>query len=93
MSYRVTFDDGVARDLENLPAKFQARVFTRAEVLTDNPKPGGSRGLTGRLLGYRRLRVGDYRVIYSVDEATKEVTIWAVGPRRNVYDDFARRGH
>ena len=92
MSYLVTFDEAVDKDLEDMPPDVRVRLFARADILTNNPRPGASRELTGKLRGYRRLRLGDYRVVYSIDEAVKEVTVWAIGHRRDVYEQFMRRG-
>ncbi|WP_404980599.1 type II toxin-antitoxin system RelE family toxin [Carboxydichorda subterranea] len=49
----------------------------------DNPRPPGVRKLTGRD-GWR-LRVGDYRVIYDVDDESRRVTVLHIGHRRDVY--------
>jgi len=51
--------------------------------LADNPRPQGVVKLSGRE-GWR-IRVGDYRVIYTIDDAHKEVVIYAIGHRREIY--------
>lgn len=53
------------------------------DALAEDPKPPGAIKLQGRE-GYR-LRVGDYRVLYRVDDEAQEVLITRVGHRRNVY--------
>ena len=51
--------------------------------LGDDPKPHGCRKLSGRD-GWR-IRVGDYRVIYEIDDEAREVTVLDVGHRRDIY--------
>ena len=51
------------------------RVRTAIEALSDDPRPPGSIQLQGSLHGTRRIRVGDYRVIYRVDDRNNAVTV------------------
>jgi len=54
-------------------------------VLSENPRPSGSK----KLRGYKdqwRIRVGDWRVVYIIDDATKRVSVTRVANRREVYD-------
>ena len=92
MSYLLVVDEAAQDDLDDLAADLRARLLARIEELTERPKPGASKELTGSLRGYRSLRVGDYRIGYSLDEKAGEVTVWAVGHRRNIYERLARRG-
>ena len=89
MSYQVLFEPAADRDLDDLPPKTQARVVRQIEALADTPRPAASRELSGRLRGLYRLRVGDYRVAYAVDEPAQEIMVWAVGPRRGFYERLA----
>ncbi len=54
-------------------------------MLSENPRPHGSKKLKGFENSYR-IRVGDYRVIYEVHDDVLLVLIMKVGPRRNIYD-------
>lgn len=59
------------------------KIIAAIRTLADNPRPSGSRKLaTGSVM---RLRVGDYRVLYSVDDTLRTITINAIGHRREVY--------
>lgn len=60
------------------------RIIAKAERLAENPRPRGVKPLVGSA-GEFRLRVGDYRVIYEVTDATQCVLVLAVGPRKDVY--------
>ncbi len=60
------------------------RILTKIEELATEPRPTGCRKLQGRS-GLWRLRVGDYRVVYSVDDSHRLVDVVAVRHRRDVY--------
>ena len=71
------------KELQRLPQEDYARVREAMRALAHNPRPAGCLALTGRA-GWR-MRVGDYRVIYEIDDAQHTVTILHVGHRRDVY--------
>jgi mRNA interferase RelE/StbE len=72
------------RSLRQLDAPVRKAVAEVIDNLADDPRPPGVRSLTGHR-PYLRVRSGDYRVIYSVDDRARVVTIAAVGHRREVY--------
>ena len=71
------------RQLESLESEVHHRVLTVILALGDDPHPVGSTKLKGRD-GYR-IRVRDYRALYFMDEETREVTVYRVAHRREVY--------
>lgn len=71
-------------DLRRLPAPLFDRINERILKLRENPRPPGVRKLQGAVEGWR-IRVGDYRVIYQIDDAEQKVTIVRVRHRRDVY--------
>jgi len=71
------------RQLRNLPFKMYTLLLVRIEELENSPFPSQSKKLTGRE-GFR-LRVGDYRILYTVDTGKKEVTILSVAHRKEAY--------
>jgi len=83
-SYRVVLKPSVEKDLRSLPRGMLVRVTATIEKLVDDPMPRQSVKLTGaeRL---HRLRVGDYRIIYSVDPEAGEVVVHYVRHRREAY--------
>ncbi len=81
--YRLLVLPRAARELAKLPPKTYGRIRDACAHLAGEPRPSGSRKLTGR--AGVRIRVGDYRVIYEVDDAARSVTILHVGHRRDVY--------
>jgi len=69
--------------MDKLPALIHRRISRRILLLEDNPRPTGARKLGDR--DEYRLRVGDYRILYSIDDKGHIVTVFAVGHRREVY--------
>jgi len=82
--YAVTFARSARRELESLEGAVVERVFVRIEDLARNPRPRECLKLRGRQ-GFWRLRVGDYRVIYTIDDDQGLVDIVAVRHRRDAY--------
>jgi mRNA interferase RelE/StbE len=89
--YEVHLARAADRDLGRLPPDVERRVIERIEALGEDPRPPGATALRGALKGLRRIRVGDYRVSYVVDDATRVVTIAEVGYRRDIYRRAKRR--
>ncbi|MBN1360415.1 MAG: type II toxin-antitoxin system RelE/ParE family toxin [Sedimentisphaerales bacterium] len=82
--YAVTFARSARRELEALVPALVGRIFPRIEALADDPRPQQCLKLRGRR-GLWRMRVGDYRVIYAIDDEEKVVDIIAVRHRRDAY--------
>jgi mRNA interferase RelE/StbE len=80
--YVVSFRRSAEKDMRKLDAKVQGRVLRVVEVLAHDPRPDGCRKLQGSDDAYR-IRVGDYRVIYTVDDAVLIVAIERVRHRRD----------
>ncbi len=85
MDYSVNIKKSVEKDLRKLPKSAISRVVEAIEKLKENPYPKQSKKLKSTERTYR-LRVGDYRIIYQVDEERKEVIIYHVRHRENVYE-------
>jgi mRNA interferase RelE/StbE len=73
------------RALAKLPARDRERVEQRIAILGNDPRPPQSRRLVGAGTRAYRLRQGDYRVVYEVDDDALEVTVTRVAHRRDVY--------
>ena len=82
-SYKLLIKPSAAKELEALPRKERSRIVTQIKALADNPHPPGSEKLSGE--EKYRLRQGDYRVLYSIQDASATVTIVKIGHRRDVY--------
>ena len=84
MSYRIVFARSARRELQDLPRVVVNRVFPKIEALAVEPRPSGSIKLRGSV-DLWRLRVGDYRVIYRIDDDQQLVDIVAVRHRGEAY--------
>lgn len=73
------------RDLKRLPAALFRRVIAAVRPLAATPRPPGARKLHGSGRDDYRLRVGDYRILYEVDDRTRTVRIMRVRHRREAY--------
>jgi mRNA interferase RelE/StbE len=83
LSYEVSIVRSAEKEMNRLPGTVHTRLSKRILSLEDNPRPRGVRKLSGR--EEYRLRVGDYRILYTIDDRNHIVTILAVGHRREVY--------
>ena len=71
-------------DLRRLPRPLFQRINRHILALRAEPRPPGARKLKGALEGWR-IRVGDYRIIYLIDDSDQTVTVVRVRHRRDVY--------
>ena len=89
MSYTVEIRDAAFEDLNEMPRNLRQRIVRAIEQrLTTAPTHCGVR-LRQSLAGLWKLRVGDYRVVYEIQETT--VTVWAIRHRKHVYPVVERR--
>jgi mRNA interferase RelE/StbE len=83
-SYSVTFARSVRKELQSLPIAVAARILKKVEALGINPRPVGSKKLIGAK-DFWRLRVGDYRVVYKIDDEKGGVDVSVVRHRSEAY--------
>jgi len=84
MNYAVHLKRSAEKELEDLPDHVHDRIVKRLLALEENPRPRGVRKLRDRT-GEYRLRVGDYRVLYVVDDTAHVVEVIAIRHRREAY--------
>lgn len=84
MRYGLQIRPSALKELHGLADRERARVVRRIDSLAGNPRPPGSEKMAGKGKEYR-VRAGDYRVIYTVDDEAKMVTVEKVGHRGDVY--------
>ena len=83
--YSLSIKRSAARELEAVAQKGdRQRLVARIESLGSNPRPPNCEKLAGYVDRYR-VRQGDYRVVYTVDDAERSVMIFKIGHRREVY--------
>ena len=82
--YTVELTRSARRELEQLDGPIVRRLFRRITALAVEPCPSGCRKLQGNDALWR-IRVGDYRVIYAIDDQERVIDIFAVRHRREAY--------
>jgi len=83
MAYSVHLTRQASKQLGHLPSAARAEVLAALAGLADTPRPPGCRWI--RELESWRVRVGDYRILYIIDESAYEVTVFRVQARKDVY--------
>jgi mRNA interferase RelE/StbE len=83
MPYQIVVKRSAEKELQALPAKLRERIAARLLALEENPRPSGVKKLQGE--ESYRIRIGDYRVLYTIDDRARVIAIYAVGHRREVY--------
>ena len=84
-AYSILIKTSAGRELERLGTKTdRTRIVERIQALADDPRPHGCEKLAGYSDRFR-IRQGNYRVVYLVDDLRREVTIYRVGDRKDVY--------
>ena len=85
MRYQVDFTPAAERDLSRLDVSVARRVLKRLRWLAENVETISPEALRGPWRGVFKLRVGDYRVIYTYDRAERKIIVHFVRHRRRVY--------
>jgi mRNA interferase RelE/StbE len=83
--YRIEFRPAAARQFRKLPRQAQRRIDAALRLLQDSPRPPKAEALKGALRGYLRIRTGDYRVVYCVEDDRLVICVVRVAHRRDVY--------
>jgi mRNA interferase RelE/StbE len=81
--YKITIKKSAAKELEDIPGKDLRKVVRRIQSLANNPRPQGSQKLSGQ--NRLRIRQGDYRIVYFVNDKDCIVDIFKIGHRREIY--------
>lgn len=84
MGYDIEFSHKAAKQFAALESDVQGRIQPRIDALAADPRPEGCRKLTD-MKGAYRIRIGDFRVVYTVDDEIEVVAIVRVGDRAKIY--------
>ena len=82
--YEVFLERRAERDLKRLAAHEFRRIILRIKALTEDPRPAGCRKLAGSESAWR-IRIGDHRVVYELDEKARAIRVMRVRHRREAY--------
>ena len=83
--YEVVLSPKAEKQLDELPTPLRRRITEAVEGLESKPRPHGVKKLTGAE-NLWRIRVGDYRVVYEIEDAIRVVSVTRVGHRGGFYD-------
>jgi mRNA interferase RelE/StbE len=86
LTYRVELESRARREFLALPKEVQERLSEAIDAMQSNPRPPGTKRLVGKT-GYR-IRKGDHRILYHVDDRIRLIRIFRIGNRRDVYRDL-----
>jgi mRNA interferase RelE/StbE len=86
--YTIKFDRRVKKDFKSINAQDIKRIKSAIQELSNNPRPDSCTKLKGDKRDYYRIRVGNYRVIYSIEDEILLVLVVRVGHRREIYQNL-----
>lgn len=86
MIYRIQIRKQALKEMEALPVSANKKIVAAIENLSENPRPAGCKKLKGERESLWRIRIGDYRVIYSIEDVVRIVEIRKIGHRKEIYD-------
>jgi mRNA interferase RelE/StbE len=87
VTFKVLLHPKAAKELQKTEAPIRTRIVASAKQLRENPDKIGK---PLKQSDFWSLRVGDYRVIYEIDQNRRQVVILFVGHRSKIYDDFSK---
>lgn len=76
MTYKIIIEKNAQKDAEKIPTKYRSAIDKEIISLVSNPRPYGSKKLTEKE-GYR-IRVGNYRILYTIDDEAKIVVVYRI---------------
>jgi len=90
--FNINYKSSVKQDWKRIPKPAVSQILHAIDGLRTDPRPPESTRLKPPFQDmYRRRVLGSYRVVYSIDEHTRTVTIHMIGTRQNFYDELRRR--
>ena len=89
MRYRIAISKSAVKELDGLPPKIHDKIIDHLRQLEENPRVFGAEKLTG--INAYKLRVGDFRIVYEINDSEKEVRIVMVEDRKQVYQRLRRK--
>lgn len=84
VSYKIEVKKSALKELQKLERSVVAQILRGITALSNNPRPQQSLKLRSSENSYR-LRIGDYRIVYQIEDRTKMIFVYAVGHRKDIY--------
>jgi len=85
MAYTIRIKRSARKELAAIPLPQRRRIAAKSDALGENPRPQGARKLRGTQEAAYRIRVGDYRIIYLIEDDRLVVCVMSIGHRKDVY--------
>jgi len=86
LSYQVAIRKQALKEMDRLPTKTSRQISKAIDQLAENPRPHGCKKLKGEHEYMWRIRVGDYRVLYIIEDQIKIVEVRKIGHRKDIYE-------
>ena len=83
--YTISIDTHALKSLKKLPTKVQVQIQEKIDGLAEQPRPAGCKKLKGEDL--YRVRAGDYRVIYQIEDKILYIAVVKIGHRKDIYEN------
>lgn len=83
--YKVVVSNSASKELQDLPSPAVGRIIEALQKLQTEPRPPGSKKLRGTS-DLWRVRVGDYRIVYAIEDTIRVVDIRKIGHRKDIYE-------
>lgn len=80
--YQIELDPRALKDMARIPPRYRDRIEAVIDALGSDPRPAGCIPVKGTARGTYRIRVGEYRVVYGIQDAEKKVVVAQVARRR-----------
>ncbi len=84
--FRILWKKSAVKELQEIPKEWRISILNHIDKLTENAKPSNSLKLKG-ISNFYRIRIGDYRIIYSIQNEMLTIEIIKIGHRKEVYRD------
>lgn len=85
MKYSISIRASALKELSRLPKSILKKAESAIDSLSENPRPDGVKKLKGSDENLYRIRIGDYRIIYLIEDEIKIVDIRKIGHRKDIY--------
>jgi mRNA interferase RelE/StbE len=83
--YQIIISESALKQLRKIQKPAVKKIGTAIDSLSENPRPVGNKKLKGTQEGLYRIRIGDYRVIYAIEDKIQVVDIRQIGHRKDIY--------
>lgn len=83
--YQVLFIKSAAKEVRKFPSEIIKRIIEKSKELENDPRPIGCKKLSGETEDLWRIRTGDYRIVYAINDDILIVDIRRVGHRKDIY--------